>query len=44
MLLDKVYVLRNDISKAGEQLLFKVPIEKVPNWHNIYTKKNRVTH
>lgn len=35
----KVYALRNDISKVGEQLFFKVHIEKMLNWH-IYTKNS----
>lgn len=31
MLLDKVYALRNEIFKAGKQLIFKVHIEKMLN-------------
>lgn len=38
-----MHELRNDLFKVREQLLFKVHIEKMLNWHDIYTKKNRVT-
>lgn len=31
MLLDKVYALRNDIFKVGEQLILKVHVENMLN-------------